>query len=426
MTNRPPEPTPLRFETVACDVCGADDPQPVHVLRDLIAGTTDEAFHLVRCRQCGLHYLNPRPAISELGRFYPENYAPFTRRGIAARVRAWQHRRDVAALWPYLAPPARVLDVGCATGELLQIIREQGNPFVTGIEPSPQAADIARTRWGLDVITGDLQVAALPSESVDVALLSHVIEHVPSPSETIAELRRVLRPDGTLILWLPNLDSAAARVWGTSWIGFDAPRHLYTFSVDTLGALLEKHRFVIRSVHHEWIGLEWSWGLRLRLRQQFGAGPVDRLLTRMHPILTGAFTPVAAAAAVAKRAGRIRVIAHPHAPDRLRTPISLHRTAHSGDNGPTQLRNRTCGTRASAEGTASWLSRTQMLSGRSSPRRFTTLPSIAPSAISALSGTSPSNRIDSTSGSGRARPTAGRSRWPVSPGVSGATPRHGG
>ena len=74
-------------------------------------------------------------------------------------------------------------------------------------------------------------------------------------------------------------------------MGYDAPRHLYTFTLATLTALLKRTGFAVREIQHEWIGLEWSWGLRL------------------HPALTAAFTPVSAAAAVARKAGRIRVIA---------------------------------------------------------------------------------------------------------------------
>jgi len=301
---------PVRLEQVACDLCGADDAEPLLDLEDILAGTTPDRFRLVRCRRCGLRYLNPRPVAEELARFYPEDYAPFTRRGIAARVRDWQRRRDVASLWRYLGPPARVLDVGCGTGDLLRAIRDRGNPEVLGIEPSPQAVRIARERWDLDVRQGDLHAVRLPTASVDAVLLSHVIEHLPSPSATLAEITRVLRPGGALILWLPNAASWAARFWRENWIGYDVPRHLYAFTPATLGALLARHGFTVTEIRHEWLGLEWSWGLRLWARRRWGRGRLDRAFAAFHPALTALFTTVSAAAALTGHAGRILVVAH--------------------------------------------------------------------------------------------------------------------
>lgn len=301
---------PMHMEAVACDLCGADDPELLLLLRDRIFRTTEESFRLVRCRSCELRYLNPRPIAEVIDRYYPATYDPFARRGLSARVKARQYRKAVDELWPFLAPPARVLDLGCATGDLLQAVRERGNPNVLGIEPSAHAAAIARDRYGLDVRAGQLADAVISDTSLDVVLMSHVIEHLPSPARTLTEIARVLRPDGTIVLWLPSADSLAARFWGDAWMGYDAPRHLYTFTPATLTKLLDRTGFTVREIQHEWIGLEWSWGLRLRARERWSSEVVDRLLMGLHPALTAAFTPISAAAALTRKAGRIRVIAH--------------------------------------------------------------------------------------------------------------------
>ncbi|GBD17239.1 putative S-adenosylmethionine-dependent methyltransferase [bacterium HR26] len=305
--------SPVELEHITCDLCGADDAEPVLDLRDLIHRTTDLPFTLVRCRRCGLRYLNPRPLPAQLGRFYPADYAPHRRAGLSAAARRWLLRRELRTLWPLLAPPRRVLELGCGSGDLLQLVRELGNPNVLGIEPSA-AADQARQRWGLDVIRGTLEEARLPAGSFDAALAQHVLEHLPSPSATLAELARVLRPGGALVLWLPNAGSWTARAWGAAWMGYDAPRHLYTFERTTLRALLERHGFSVAEVRHEWVGIEWSWGLRLALRRRGHEGDaLDRLLARLHLPLAVAATPVSLAAALAGRSGRVRVVARFHA-----------------------------------------------------------------------------------------------------------------
>lgn len=298
------------LERVACDLCGAGDAEPALHLHDLIHRTTDARFTLVRCRRCGLRYLNPRPSPAQLAQFYPEDYAPHRRSGLSAAARRWLLRRELRALWPLLAPPRRVLELGCGSGDLLQLLRELGNPSVLGIEPSAAAAAHARQRWGLDVLTGTLEDVRLPSGCFDAALAQHVLEHLPSPSATLAELARILRPGGVLILWLPNAGSWAAQVWGTAWMGYDAPRHLYAFDLATLSALLERHGFRVAAVRHEWVGIEWSWGLRLARRQRGHHGDaLDRLLGRLHLPLAAAATPVSLAAALAGRSGRVRVVA---------------------------------------------------------------------------------------------------------------------
>ncbi|HEU5422112.1 MAG TPA: class I SAM-dependent methyltransferase [Nitrolancea sp.] len=296
----------LPLEHVVCDLCGADDPEPLLTLHDVLAGTTPLPFQLVRCRRCGLRYLSPRPCAEALPTIYPADYAPFRQSGLSARIKRRGRRRELAALRPLLDPPRRVLDLGCATGELLQIVRELGNADVLGVEPSSEAAAVARAR-GLEVVAGTLEDARLPSGSLDAALLAHVIEHLPSPDATLAELARVLRPGGALVLWLPNADSLAARLLGARWIGYDAPRHLYAFTPRTLGSLLARHDFTVRSVEHEWIGLEWSWALRLWAAER--SPRLGRMLARLHPLTTAALTPLSAAAATLRRAGRVRVVA---------------------------------------------------------------------------------------------------------------------
>ncbi|HLI50604.1 MAG TPA: class I SAM-dependent methyltransferase [Thermomicrobiaceae bacterium] len=294
---------------VACDLCGSRNAEPIVVLRDLISGMTNDTFQLVRCRECGHRYLNPRPADPQLTVYYPDDYAPFGQYGLSARIKRFQRRRLIRRNWSLLGPPARVLDVGCATGELLASIRALGNPHVAGIEPSERAAEIARRRRGLDVRTGTLESAQIAPESFDVVLMSHTIEHLPSPSRTLGEIERVLSPGAYLFLWLPNADSWSARVFGRYWIGYDAPRHLHAFSTRTLTRLLARHGFAVEALEHEAIGLEWSWGLRLIVRRRFGRGRLDRGLEKLHPLLTALATPISWLAARSGRAGRIFVLA---------------------------------------------------------------------------------------------------------------------
>lgn len=296
-----------------CPVCGSVNAEMVMELPHRSGPSPtggekvgDVRFALVRCTSCSLLRLHPLPDEVMLAAAYAEGYAPHSRTGISGRGKSWLERRSVRQLQHYLAPPRRVLDVGCATGELLQAIREAGNPNVIGVELGEGAAGVARER-GLDVHTGTLEDARLPDCGVDTIIASHTLEHVPEPVGTLREMFRILRPGGAIILWLPNAQSIEARVLGRRWIGYDPPRHLTTFGVSTLGRALMEAGFRTVEVRHEAVGLEWAWGFRHWLRERRPA--LERAIAPMHPLLIVAATPLAAIGALVGRSGRIRVIA---------------------------------------------------------------------------------------------------------------------
>lgn len=275
------------------------------VLHDLVSCTTEEPFPLVECADCGLLRLHPQPSAEMLSAAYPPDYAPFQRPGLAGRAKGWLERRSVRGLWDYFEPPRKVLDVGCAGGELLAAIRDAGNPEVVGVEPDVTAASAARAR-GIPVVQGFLTDAGFEDGEFMTVTASHTIEHVEQPGEFLAEVNRVLKPGGAVILQLPNADSTEARLLGRYWIGYDAPRHLTTFSATTIRHMLEGTGFRLVRLDHESVGLEWAWGLRLWLRQRWpNAEPVMR---RLHAGLIVLFTPFSMVSARRRRSGRIRVI----------------------------------------------------------------------------------------------------------------------
>lgn len=289
-----------------CPVCSSSDYTLRLALNDRMFATTDAVFPLVRCSGCGLLRLHPQPDGETLDAAYGPGYTPHERSGLSGRAKSWLERRSVRKLQHYLAAPRAVLDVGCATGDLLLAIRDTGNANVTGVETGHDAAVVARSR-GLDVRIGDLEDAVFPAASFDTIILSHTIEHVPDPAATLAEVARVLRPGGALILWLPNVESFEARLLRSYWIGYDAPRHLTTFGVSTLRNALARAGLTVAEVRHEAVGLEWAWALRLFARDHIPAA--EPLLRRLHPLLIIAATPLAAVGALVRRSGRVRVIA---------------------------------------------------------------------------------------------------------------------
>lgn len=293
-------------ETFSCPLCRGDAFDAVAILRDRMMLTTEDEFQLVKCRSCGLMRLHPAPDDLTLERSYTVGYLPHTRPGLSGMAKGVLERRSVRLLQEYVGSPSQVLDVGCATGDLLAAVRSRGNRNVTGVEPGLEASQIARER-GLDVVTGDLESAGFASGSFDTVLVSHTLEHVRDPVAFLLEVARILAPGGSVLLWLPNADSVEARLFGRYWIGFDAPRHLTTFSAGTLGRTLAATGFRVEEIRHEAVGLEWAWGIRLLARDHLH--PTEGVLARLHAILIVALSPLALLNSRLRKSGRIRVIA---------------------------------------------------------------------------------------------------------------------
>lgn len=222
----------------ACIWCGQEEADLLFSRRDRLG---DEVFSYFRCAGCGLIRLEPRPSSAEMSRYYPEEYEAFQDRRENplfrwGRRRLW-HRR-VQAIRRYLPQPGRALDVGCATGEFLEILRRQGWR-VTGLEPNPQAAEQARRRLGAEAVQrAGLEEASFPQGSFELITLWDVLEHLENPPAALRRLSGWLHPDGLLALGVPNLESWDARLFGPAWIGWDAPRHLYLFPDATLREML--------------------------------------------------------------------------------------------------------------------------------------------------------------------------------------------
>ncbi len=290
---------------VACDLCGVDDPEPLLCGPDHQLGG-QQRFTLVRCRRCGLIYQTPQP--NDLGRYYPQTYAPFRNTGRTAtgRVSVWLQERDERALRRLVGRAGRVLEVGCAAGDYLLVLRQHGWE-VTGVEFSEHAADIARQR-GLDVRTGDLLESNLPAETYDLVLLRHVLEHVASPTKTLSEIHRLLAPHGKVLVLVPNYQSLERMLCGRYWHGYDLPRHLYTFTTRTLIAAIERASLRLHSVHHSSVPTSYVWSVRY-WAQEHGHTRLAHFFRSDNLVAIGLFVPLGFLGALTHRAGRIQVLA---------------------------------------------------------------------------------------------------------------------
>lgn len=142
------------------------------------------------------------------GSIYANYLADEPERLVEARQR---YRRDLSAHLP--ATGARVLEIGCATGSLLAVMREVGH-VVTGFDLSHRFADAARDLHGIDVEVGDILDAALPHDSFDMVVMFGTISNLTRFGASLERIRGLLTPRGSLVFNFPAAGSLVARLYG--------------------------------------------------------------------------------------------------------------------------------------------------------------------------------------------------------------------
>ncbi len=103
-----------------------------------------------------------------------------------------------------------VLDASCGTGYGIEILSRAGASAVTGVDVSAEAIAAAEKRFGdhaAALVEADLRGLPFEDDSFDVVVSFETIEHVEEPEKALAELRRVLRPEGVLVISSPNPDA---------------------------------------------------------------------------------------------------------------------------------------------------------------------------------------------------------------------------
>lgn len=272
------------LESTNCQLCGSGRSEKLFAGEDQQFVKNGKEFAVVRCAECGLRYVNPRPSAGEIASYYPSVYfgEPPRRESSAKRLVKHVSRRIKRAIledyygypcsgrsypwrivrkcllfpewiWrvvrgkdaiPYVGQ-GRLLDVGCGIGVNLKRFQEEGWN-VYGVEAGPVAAQYAKQMVGDDrVYTGTIESTSLPEASFDVVIFNHSLEHMLHPGEALKQVARLLKPHGRLVVAVPNASGMEARLFGPRWIGWDLPRHLFHFDKDTLTALLRNSGFEV-------------------------------------------------------------------------------------------------------------------------------------------------------------------------------------
>lgn len=252
-----------------CRICGAFGNQHNFTGREMMFGTREE-FEYFQCKSCGCLQITEIP--KDLGLFYPPDYYSLTanKRNRPSPLRAFllkQRFRNAVFGRGYklnkllarmvkmpdlrvdtVLPVAKILkeagirnfsarflDLGCGSWSFwLANLRTMGFRQLYGADP------FIRSDVNCDGITIHRRQINEVVGKFDLITFHHSLEHIPDQEAALADARRLLAPNGVILVRVPIVSSYAWRHYGINWVEMDPPRHLYLHSRESISLLGEK------------------------------------------------------------------------------------------------------------------------------------------------------------------------------------------
>lgn len=207
-------------------------------------------FSIVKDQETELLVTSPRPNNEDLGKYYEsEDYISHSdsKKSLLDKVyqivRNHTIKQKVKLINSFTQTDKTILDIGTGTGDFL-VACKNNNWIVSGVEPNKKARALTEKKLRENnVIHASLE--DLKFSTYDTITMWHVLEHVPNLIEYISTLKKLLKPNGTLIVAVPNHKSFDASYYGKLWAAYDVPRHLWHFSQTSIKELFAKENMKV-------------------------------------------------------------------------------------------------------------------------------------------------------------------------------------
>ena len=240
-----------------CRICGNSKENKIHLAKEMMFGFRDQ-FEYFECGQCGCLEIVAAPA--DMSRYYPANYYSFgqisykhhplkiflkkelikykvfKQKSLIGKILALKYR-EPEDFYPWiekmgLSFDAKILDVGCGSGQLLLKLRKSGFSNVIGIDPFIEKdinyeGGVTVYKKSLDEINGEY----------DLVIFNHALEHMQNQKEILQKAHYLLKSGGCVLVRVPVAGTYAWKTYGVNWVQLDAPRHLFIHTVASMGLL---------------------------------------------------------------------------------------------------------------------------------------------------------------------------------------------
>jgi 2-polyprenyl-3-methyl-5-hydroxy-6-metoxy-1,4-benzoquinol methylase len=210
-----------------------------------------EQYGVFYCFDCGNFMTVPVPAEHILQEIYNKTYH-YDVHSIISVEKNWRS----TTLMDYLTKAGElgglknVLEIGCMHGDFLGVMKNYGAQSITGVEPDKTAAENAKKAGDFHIhnmsVDEFLNSDMAKGCCFDLIVMSHVLEHLPNPNETLDRLRLLLGRQGQLLILVPNAGALAPRVFRGAWGWWQTPVHLFHYTLDGLRRTLKNHKFEIK------------------------------------------------------------------------------------------------------------------------------------------------------------------------------------
>jgi SAM-dependent methyltransferase len=230
-------------------------------------------FSIVQCNACSMLYTKNPPDEAAIGKYYdmPEYMPHQANLPLIFQMIRWF--RNIAKCRATGKKNGMLVDIGCGTGSFLAVAKARGWD-VLGVEIDADARKICATS-GVSTIS-PTALHTIPDRSADAVTLWHALEHIHDLRGTLQHCKRILKPNGILIVAVPNISSPEAKMYGTTWAGIEVPIHLYHFTPDSMRRVLEEEGFLLTKICASWTDAIIS----CILSEQFGRGSFLRGVMR--------------------------------------------------------------------------------------------------------------------------------------------------
>jgi len=239
-----------------CPCCGSNNIKPQLVAKDYTV--SNQSFDIWHCHNCTVRFTQNVPDEDSIGSFYQStNYVSHsdTHEGLINNLYHRVRKRTLLQKSELIIDACKtangvLLDVGSGTGAFAQTMIEAGWK-VTGLEPDETARTVAINKYGLQLDDPKI-LFDLPQNTFDAITMWHVLEHVHNLHGYLDQYQKILKPEGKLIIAVPNYTSSDATAYNEYWAAYDVPRHLYHFSPESMTKLADLKGFKIETYEPMW------------------------------------------------------------------------------------------------------------------------------------------------------------------------------